>query len=74
MSTESAESFVVANASSGSATLIVVEDTVVVVPDTVKFPDNTTLPEKVCPPSAVLANSLAPMLFAAISELPTAFA
>ena len=66
MSTVSAELFVVASARSGSATLIVVEDTVVVVPDTVKFPDNTTLPEKVCPPSASDFNSLALTLFAAI--------
>ena len=42
----------VPNSMSGSAIVVVVELTVVVVPLTVKFPDNVTLPENVCPAKA----------------------
>ena len=56
----------VPNSMSGSAIVVVVELTVVVVPLTVKFPDNTTLPENVCPLSASDLSSDDDTAFAAI--------
>ena len=56
----------VPNSISGSAIVVVVELTVVVVPLTVKFPDNTTLPENVCPAKASDLSSAADTAFAAI--------
>ena len=49
-----------------SAIVVVVELTVVVVPLTVKFPDNVTLPENVCPAKASDLSSEADTAFAAI--------
>ena len=62
----------VPNSISGSAIVVVVELTVVVVPLTVKFPDNVTLPENVCPAKASDLSSAADTAFAAIWSAVTA--
>ena len=55
-----------------SAITVFVDADVVVVPLTVKLPDNVTFPVNVCPPSAALDNSVAPTELAASSLESTA--